>query len=73
MKSGDARVVMIGFPSVGKVCPLKHVHPYIIQSQTIHKLFPSLLYSPLCSTVSPPRTVRVPLMSSQHSHAYLEL
>ena len=26
MKSGDARVVMIGFPSVGKVCPLSHVH-----------------------------------------------
>lgn len=26
MKSGDARVVMIGFPSVGKVCPLAHVH-----------------------------------------------
>ena len=26
MKSGDARVVMIGFPSVGKVCPLEHVH-----------------------------------------------
>ena len=22
MKSGDARVVMIGFPSVGKVCPI---------------------------------------------------
>ena len=33
MKSGDARVVMIGFPSVGKVCPLAYVYiNYIVQS-----------------------------------------
>ena len=30
MKSGDARVVMIGFPSVGKVCPHLHIYPYYI-------------------------------------------
>ena len=30
MKSGDARVALVGFPSVGKVCPLSETQLYLI-------------------------------------------
>lgn len=34
MKSGDARVALIGFPSVGKVCQGTHTHTYQTFSKT---------------------------------------